>query len=164
LCWSRSGGDITCFIPRCHLLGIRLVEHEVRNHRFDRHLHTPRAGRERGAQRRFAREVNDVSLGARGFEKGREPVRALGLDRLRTARLVPLGSCLPLGDQPLLQPADEFGVLAVRRHDHAQLPCQHQRLLLPAIVDAKGALHARNTLNEVMPSATMSRSCARVSR
>ena len=56
-----------------------------------------------------------------------------------------LGSChsgpvLPCCEQPLLQSADEFGVLAMRRGDDAELLRQRQGLVHLAVVDAEEVL------------------------
>ena len=65
--------------------------------------------------------MHDVARRAGVFEKGSKPPGTFGFDGFRTARLVPLGPGLSLLQQLLLQPADEFSVLAMSRDDDAEL-------------------------------------------
>src|SRR5690606_25077659 len=73
-------------------------------------------------------EVNDVTPRTGCLEERREVVRALRLDRDRTARFVPLWPGLALGEEAGLQLRDDAAVLAVGGDDDAQLLGQHQRL------------------------------------
>ena len=85
-------------------------------------------------------------MGAGQLGERHQVMHALGLDRRRPRRLVPLGAGLALGQQLPLQLRDERLVLAVGGDDHAQLLGQRQRVIQLGVVDAEGALVGQEDL------------------
>ena len=130
--------------PLCALevrpLRVRLVEHEVRDHRLDVEVHAALLCGDRGIERVLARQMHDVTCRARHLQERREVVRPLGFDARRPARFVPLRSRLSLGDQLLAQLGDDLRVLAVRRRDHAELLGELQRVEQFVVLDAEEPL------------------------
>ncbi len=85
------------------LLGIGLVEDEIRNHRLDPHPHAAVLGRLSFAQGILARGVHHIDMRAGKSGEGGQMMYALRLDHRRPRRLVPLGSGFAGGEQLPLQ-------------------------------------------------------------
>ncbi len=127
-------------------LGIGLVEQEMRQHRFDVQADAAQAGFRRGTQRGGAGEMHDIARRAGLLHERRKAAGAFGLDRLRPARLVPLRPGLACGQKPLLQLAHQFGILAMRGGDDAQLGGQIERVEQLFVRDAKKILVGEENL------------------
>src|SRR3984893_18442105 len=81
--------------------------------------------------------MNDVTDGACVFKKCSEASGAFRLYGFRATGLMPLWTCFALGEQRLLQTADQFSVLAMSGDDDAQFLRQSERLIHLVIVNAK---------------------------
>src|SRR5271165_7182612 len=81
--------------------------------------------------------MNDVTDGACVFKKCSEASCTFRLYGFRTTGLMPLWPFFALGEQRLLQAADQLSVLAMSGDDDAQFLRQSERLIHLAIVHAK---------------------------
>src|SRR5208282_4747529 len=81
--------------------------------------------------------MHNITSGACVFEKCSEPSCAFRLYGFRTTGLMPFWTCFALGEQSLLQTANQLSVLAMRGDDDAQFLCQGERQIHLAIVDAE---------------------------
>src|SRR5580692_3993797 len=81
--------------------------------------------------------MNDVTDGACVFKKCSEASCTFRLYGFRATGLMPLWTCFALGEQRLLQTADQLSVLAMSGNDDAQFLRQSERLIHLAIVHAK---------------------------
>ena len=127
-------------------LRVRFIQQQVRHHGLHGNLHPAFLGRQRRRQRRLARKMHYVPGSAGVFEKRCESPGPLRFHRFRAARLMPFWPGLSLGQQFFLQPVHQFGILAVRRHNHTQPLRQLQRLVHLPIIHAKKILVRKENL------------------
>src|SRR5712671_6912618 len=93
----------------------------MRNHRLDPDVHPPLPGCERFTQRGRAGGVDDVDVRAEQLGERAEMVYTVRLDNGWARASVPLGAGLAGREQRLLERVDGVSVLAMRRHDDAEL-------------------------------------------
>ncbi len=108
--------------------------------RLDRNADAALAGSDRGAQRFFAREMDDVGRGTGELGERHQVMHALGFDRGRAALMVLAGISLAGSEQLLAAFGDERFVLAVGGDDDAELLRELERAIELGVVDAEGPL------------------------
>ena len=96
---------------------MRVVEHQMWNHRLHPDVDTPRASRGGLLERRLTRRVHDVDVGARQLGERTKMIDSGSLYRTGPRRLVPFRPGLPIRKQSSLHRIDRLGVLAVGGHD-----------------------------------------------
>ncbi len=98
-------------------LGVRFVERQVLDHRFDVEV-VPLAAEAVGHRQRLgAAQMHHVGPRARRRREGQEFAHALGLDHRRAAGFVPLGAGLAFRKQLPLHRRNQLRVFAMRQHD-----------------------------------------------
>ena len=127
-------------------LGVGLIEQEMGQDGFDPQARAAGLRGKRRLQRALRGEVHDIAGGPGVLEKGAEAVGAFGFHGFGAAGFMPLRPRLALGQQTLLQAADELGVFAVGGDDDPQFLRQPQGLVHLAIVHTEKVLVSEEDL------------------
>src|SRR6266446_606001 len=80
------------------------------------------------------------------FKERREAPSAFGFHRFRTARFMPVRTCLSFRQQLLLQARYQFCVLAMRSNDHAEALGKFQGLVHFTVIHTEKILVSKKNL------------------
>ena len=109
------------------LRGVGLIEHEVRRHRFDPHVDATVARVHRLAHGIVAGGMDRIDVRTGECREAAEVVDPAGFHDRWPRRSVPLGSGAIRSEEGALHRVNGLRVLAVRRHDDAELLGQRHR-------------------------------------